>query len=234
MNCFQARRDLLTSPRTRSDERDAHLATCTECAAVAERVDALDRRIGEAALVPVPEGLAHRVLLARSGGPKRRLSSIAAILTAAVATALVFPSAMDAFDLAGTAEVVGPAHPGVAAISLVAGEQRDAADAHITGDAAEIEQRLKRLGLTLGKGDATTYYVGKCRMAGGECDHIVLNTPEGSADVLLLPEYAVPRRELVTDRHMTALVTPAPNGGYIVVAQSPKVVKRTGRLFRRG
>jgi hypothetical protein len=33
---------------------------------------------------------------------------------------------------------------------------------------------------------------------------------------------------------MTALVNPAPTGGYIVVAQTPKMVKRTGRLFRRG
>ena len=78
MNCFQARRDLLTSPRSASPERDEHLAVCSECAAVAASLDTLDRRIGDAALVPVPEGLTERVLSTRTGRPKRRYASIAA------------------------------------------------------------------------------------------------------------------------------------------------------------
>jgi len=231
VNCFQVRRHLLTSPRAHADGQDAHLETCAECARLAARIDKLDREIGDAALVPPPAGLAHRVLLGREARPTWRYAAAAVLLAVSVSAALVLPKLIDAFEFAGTAEAVGPAHPGVAAISLIADSVLNARQ---MGDPAEIDLSLKRLGLTLGKADATTYYVGKCHMAGGNCDHLRLSTPEGDADVLLLSEYPVTRQVLVTDRRMTALVNPAPHGGYIVVAQTRELVKRTYRLFRRG
>ena len=39
---------------------------------------------------------------------------------------------------------------------------------------------------------------------------------------------------LVADRRMTALLSPAPAGAYIVVAESPKAVKRAQKLFVQG
>ena len=234
MNCLQARRELLASPLPHSDERAAHLADCADCAKFAERMKRLDRDIQEAVLVPAPEGLADRILLARRSRPKW-IYAIAAVLLGALAPlAWMLPTAIDAIDFAGTAEVVGPAHPGVAAISLIADEDPGILNAATDGNPQEIEASLKRLGLTLGVSKAHTYYVGKCHMAGGECDHILLSSPDGYANILLLPDHPAARRQLVTDRSMIALVNSAPHGVYVVVTQSPKLARRTDRLFRRG
>jgi len=194
----------------------------------------LDRDIQEAVLVAAPEGLADRILLARRARPKWRYAIAAVLLGALAPLAWMVPSAIEAMDFAGTAEAVGPAHPGVAAISLIADEEPGVVNAAENGNPAEIEASLKRLGLTLGASQADTYYVGKCYMAGGECDHILVRSPEGYANILLLPDHPAARRQLVTDRSMTALVNSTPHGVYVVVTQSSKLARRTGRLFRRG
>ena len=233
MNCLQIRRELLASPRERRPEHLAHLCRCSDCAGLVARIEEWDRGIHEAALVRPPDGLAHRVLLGRAARSKWRFATAAA-LGVTIALAIVLPNVIDTFDEAGTAEAVGPAHPGVAAIALVADDEASIVDAGRIGDPGEIASSLKRLGLILTEGGGSTYYVGKCHISGGDCDHLLLSTPEGYANVLLLPDHPVPRRVLVADRRMAALVNPAPHGGYVVVADSPKLAKRTGRRFRRG
>lgn len=233
MNCLQLRRELLASPRRRDAEHDTHLALCQACAALVDGIDTLDRRIHEAALVPPPDGLVDRILLKRARAPKWRLAVAAALLGVATVLASVMPDVADLFDFTGTAEVVGPTHPGVAAIALVVDDEARVVDVTGIGAAQQIASSLKRLGLTLDDVSATTY-VGKCHMSGGDCDHLLLSTPEGFANVLLLPDHQVVQRVLVADRRMIALVNPAPHGGYIVVAHTQKLAKRTGRLFRRG
>jgi hypothetical protein len=97
-----------------------------------------------------------------------------------------------------------------------------------------MEQGLKRLGLSLKTEGVKVAYAGKCYMPETECDHLVLDTPDGHVSVILVPDYPVGARALVADRRMTALVSPAGQGGYIVVAGSPKVAKRTSKLFVKG
>ena len=63
MNCLEARRRIATEPGVRDEALAAHLAACAPCAAEAARGARLDRVLRDAAAVPVPEGLASRVLL---------------------------------------------------------------------------------------------------------------------------------------------------------------------------
>lgn len=51
---------------------------------------------------------------------------------------------------------------------------------------------------------------------------------------MLMPDYAFPDRFLVSDRHMVALVSPAANGGYIVVADSAETAERMERYLVKG
>lgn len=224
----------MASPRAHVRQREEHLARCSACAHLAARVNELDRDIHEAALVPPPDGLTHRILMDRAARPTWRFAAAAALLSVTIAVVLILPHVIDSYELAGPAEAVGPAHPGVAAIALVADEEPSTVDSGRIGHASEVTSSLKRLGLTLNDPGGTTYYVGKCHMSGGNCDHLLVSTPGGYANVLLLQDHPVLRRVLVADRSMIALVNPAPNGGYIVVAKSPKLAKRTARLFRRG
>ena len=61
IDCVESRRLLLAAPR----EHGRHAQTCERCAAFARELAATDCAIADALLVSVPEGLEHRVMLAR-------------------------------------------------------------------------------------------------------------------------------------------------------------------------
>ena len=63
MNCLDARRRLLTEPGSQDPALGRHLAACDACAAQATRSARLEHIVRDAARIPVPEGLASRVLL---------------------------------------------------------------------------------------------------------------------------------------------------------------------------
>jgi hypothetical protein len=226
MNCLATRRMLLGSPREQTAELRAHIGHCTTCRSLAAELTELNREIEEAALIPVPDALTHRLLLRN-----RRRSTWHYMAAVAGMVTLVF-SGLVLFDINDAhIEAVGPNHSAVAAITLVVDDKMELMKA---GDNIEMQQRLKQLGLALDVGDVHAYYAGKCQMVSSECDLIILDTPESRANVVLMPRDVLQRRVLVSDRQMTALATPAKAGSYIVVADSPKVAKRMQRLFRRG
>ncbi len=235
MNCLESRRSLLASPRSRTAEHETHIAQCESCARLLSELAELDRRIGKAVHVPAPEALAHRVLLTRPARPSWHYAAAAAFAVMCILLGLIAIDVVHAPGYVRTAEAVGPAHPAIAAIAQVLDEELEHPYASGNHGPAEVEERLKRLGLALQKGKATAYYVGKCHLAGdGECDQIVLSTPDAYANVMLVPDYPLPDRLLVANRRMIAFVNPAPQGGYIVVADSAKVAKRMQKFFIKG
>jgi len=230
VNCLTSRRLLLAAPRERTEEQRAHIASCEGCARLADSLSELDRSIDEAARVPVPEALAHRVFFARHRRPIWRHVAVAAAGLVLTVSAFLATDALDGNPFSPQLQAVGPAHPAIAAISLVVEDRVELAQ---EGNTAEMHERLRELGLELKNGEVHAYYAGKCQLPGGECDLIVLDTPEARANVVLVPNYPIDARVLVSDRSKTALVNPARTGGYIVVADSPKVAKRMRRLFVR-
>jgi hypothetical protein len=206
------------------------MASCAPCARFASALEDLDARIEDAALVPVPDALTGRILKRRLRRPMWPYGA-AAVVVLALAAAVGVPSIVERTLPANPVQAVGPNHPAVAAISLVTEHRAELAR---QGDATEMAERLKQLGLALENGDVHAYYAGKCRLPDVECDLIVLDAPDARASVVLVPDYPIAGTAVVEDRRMTALVSPAKTGGYIVVADSPKVAKRMQRLFRRG
>jgi hypothetical protein len=229
MDCLACRRLLLTSPRSHIVEAREHLATCAACSRFRTELDDLERRIDEAALVAVPDALVHRILL---GNRRRPIWHYAAAATIVIVTGVsaMFAHMLDT-GLPTPVEAVGPSHPAVAAISLVINDRQEL---ERQGDVVEMRERLRQLGLALDSSHVHAYYAGKCQLPGAECDLIVLDAPDGRANVVLVPDYPILGQALVADRRMIALVSPAKQGGYIVVADTPKVAKRMQRLFRRG
>jgi hypothetical protein len=233
MNCLQSRRLLLAAPREISDEHRAHIAACDSCARLAHRLVDLERSIEDAALVPVPDALVHRVLLRQRGRPRWRYAVAAVVALFSTMLGLVAGGIIDTPDFRGTMQAVGPSHPAVVAISEVMDRPGEVDDAVPNG--AYLDQGLRRLGLSLKPGAAVAYHVGTCRMEGvGECEHIVLRTPQARANVILVAHYPESERVLVADRRMVALMTPAGSGAYIVVADSAKAAKSVDKLFVRG
>jgi len=228
VNCLTSRRLLLAAPREASAEQRAHLDACAACARLAERLTQLDAGLEEATRVPVPDALAHRVLLARRRRPIWHYAAVAAVALVLTLSALIAAD-LEADPFLPPLQAVGPAHPAVAAIALVIDDRIELAQ---EGNNDEMYQRLRELGLELKQGEVHAYYAGKCRLPDGDCDLIVLDTPDARANVVLMRNSPIVARVLVADRHMIALVNPARAGSYIVVADSPKVAKRMRRLFK--
>jgi hypothetical protein len=210
------------------------VASCRACAKLLDDVIALDRAIERTTLVPTPDGLVDRVLLTPRPRGTWRYAAAASVALATVLLGLFGAGVVHAPEYARTAEAVGPSHPAVTAIAEVVDEGLSGPYA-ARFDLNEIKRSLKPLGLAIKPGEAIAYYVGACRIAGaGTCEHIVLSTPDAQANVMLMPDYPVGERILVSDRRMTALVNPVAHGGYIVVADSAAIARRMEKLLIKG
>jgi hypothetical protein len=232
MICLQSRRLLLASTRERSASHQAHISACESCARLAQRLGDLDRAIENAALVPVPDALTHRILLRRRDPSVWQYAAAAAVAIVSIAVGLIATDVVEAPGFPKTVQAVGPTHPAVIAIAEVVDESNGVD--HARSD-AQMEHGLRRLGLSLKPGAGIAHHVGACHIDGAiECEHIVLSTPDAHANVMLVPDYPMTDRVLVTDRRMVALVSPVARGGYIVVADSPKAARSVEKLFMRG
>ena len=84
-NCLEFRREKLADPRHLSPDALAHLNECAACRGFAAEINENEARLAAALAVPVPEGLAERIVLRRKAGIRfsPRLGMLAA---SAVAT----------------------------------------------------------------------------------------------------------------------------------------------------
>ena len=91
MDCLEFRRRLGTEPHARDPEGLAHRDGCAACRAAWERAQAFEHALQGALDVPVPEGLAERVLLAQATGERQhtvRRRRVAFALAASLLLAL--------------------------------------------------------------------------------------------------------------------------------------------------
>ncbi|WP_426661825.1 DUF3379 family protein [Rhodanobacter aciditrophus] len=72
MDCLEFRRRLGAEPQSRDPALLAHRRDCPACAAAWERAQAFEHELLAALDVPVPDGLAERVLLAQATGERRQ------------------------------------------------------------------------------------------------------------------------------------------------------------------
>src|SRR3970040_2400042 len=116
MTCFEFRRTTLANPRERTRTQEQYMARCAKCAALAREVEDFDARIHDAAMVPVPEALADRILLrhklvrepARFGGFGFGVWALAASLVIAlVAVIQLYRMDTDDQERIATAAAVG-------------------------------------------------------------------------------------------------------------------------------
>ena len=72
MNHLDFRRRIATEPMSHDADLLAHRDSCPECMAVWQRAQRFEHVLGEAMAVPVPQGLAERILLAQATAERRR------------------------------------------------------------------------------------------------------------------------------------------------------------------
>ena len=236
-DCLGVRRSLLAAPRTNEADLLAHLSECASCARFADDLKALDRRLAKSTRIPVPEGLNERIVLAQASGrhPRagRALVAAAAAVFVSIGAVTMLPAAEEPPAL--EAETVAQAQTAVSAISMVLDERPARAEPPRVDEAVSA-QRLNEVGLALKKEEkekVLARYLGKCHVSGRACEQLELLTYDGYVSVILMEDEHAAKPVLVADRRMAALLSPAPNGAYIVVAKSPLAARRAQKLFER-
>ena len=222
MNCLEFHRAKLADPRRLAPEAQAHLAQCAACRAFATSVDESERELAQALAVRVPEGLADRVLLRTRGGRRGwQAWALAASLVLAVALG------------AGMLFYEPPASQRYArqAIEHVAMEPESFTTVR-DPDARELARLIRVSGGTLKAPLGAIRYVQLCPVDKGTALHIVFDTPEGLATLLIVPGQSLRRLEHAASGGWAALARPAGHGHYAVVTPSAQKSAAIDRLVR--
>jgi len=88
LTCLEARRELQTEPERPSEALRAHLESCPACARAAENAREFESWLHRAFNVPVPDGLAERLLLAQTTRTRYRFPRLGLALAAGIVLAL--------------------------------------------------------------------------------------------------------------------------------------------------
>ena len=222
LNCFEFRRHLLTDARRLGAEAVAHRKTCAVCAEFFARLLRMESELTTAACVPVPEGLADRVLLNHELDEARAQNWLAAAASLVLA--------------AGLAVVITliPLHqnPALAAIDHVLHEEPQERLTGRAGDRRVLAPVLAQSGLSIPADGVGAHYLGQCPFRGGIAYHVMLDTPFGKATLLVTPDKPLNARIVTSGRGLSAAVTPARRGSYALVTDSSADVAHIEGLLK--
>ncbi|HUF82152.1 MAG TPA: DUF3379 family protein [Burkholderiales bacterium] len=221
MNCLEFRRAALADPRRLPAGATVHAGDCPACRQFLARSLELETRLAAALRVPLPEGLAER-LLERTGAARRpRWLALAASLlaAAAIALALGLPRS-DAMALAGIEFVVFD-------------------EAQSIADAAPTDLRVlfgvaRDMGVSLPHELGDIRYVCVYPFVAGAAHHLLLKSPLGKVTLLLIPGRSAAARAAGAAYGLKAAVLPARTGTIVIIGESARSVGRVETLLKSG
>ena len=212
MNCIDFRRLVLVDPRSLSEEARTHALECVACRETLEKQREADDRLFAAMQVPVPDGLADRILVAHGHRPDRRKFAwaIAATLFLTAGVGLIGRRFLASDPL------------GVEAIEHVAHEPQAFSTVQALGS-DYLPKVLAESGLkpALALGQVTYSII--CPMDGRKARHLVIRTAEGPVTLFLMPDDPTRRRRSVTETNGMAAVTMAAGKGSIAIVAASLV-----------
>ena len=219
--CLEFRRAYGADPQQRDAALARHRLECRGCAEYARSVEALDRGIAQALAVPVPDGLAHRVMLrattdAAPRAWRRQAYSVAAGLAlVAVGVALGVFWQRNGAPLG--ADVMAHAHHEpqsweASAVPVAAVRLRGVFD---RGEVRLLD--AAQLGFVS--------YARDCPFRGHQVPHLVVQSPAGPAMVLLLAHERVRREQALVEDGMHGVIVPVGVGSIAIVATDPAAVE---------
>ena len=217
MNCLEFRRAALANPHHPGHEALAHEASCPTCAHFYRELRMQEEALYEAMNVPVPDGLADRVLLRQTRGWRERVflrfaaPALAASLVLAATLGLVWKFQADALT------------PEMLAAGIVAHveEEQKALRAEQRVPLARLVNVVKRSGGELGEPPGETSYVDHCPLPGGGTgEHLVFNTPHGKLTLILMPGKHITHPVRLDRDRLTVSLMPAGKGSLALVSDN--------------
>lgn len=217
MNCLEFRRAALANPHHPGHDALEHEASCPSCAHFYRELRMQEEALFEAMNVPVPDGLADRVLLRQTRGWRERVlmrfaaPALAASLVLAAVLGLVLQFQADALT------------PEMLAAGIVEHIEEEPtallAEQHVP--LAKLVAVVKRSGGELGAPPGETSYVNYCPLPGGGMgEHLVFNTPHGKLTLILMPSKRISHAVRLDKGNLTVSLMPAGKGSLALVSEN--------------
>lgn len=223
MNCLEYRREKLADPRRLAPEAAEHGAQCEACRAFGAAIDDNEARLAEAFSVPVPEGLADRVLLRRKTGARWpvKLMALAATLLLTVSVGFSWWKDYASQDYARLAIEHVMHEPESFTTTRIADPEMFRLVMHNFG--ADLNGPLGRI-----------RYMKLCPVPEGTGWHIVFETDRGLATLILIPYKRMQGGEArATVGGWNALAQPGGQGYYAIITPSPDTLNEVDRLIKQ-
>lgn len=222
MNCLDFRRLKLADPRDLPAEAFQHAQQCASCEAFSRSVDQTEADLIRALQVPIPEGLADRILLAQRR-EQRSWRFAALALAASIIAGLGL-----GFHFWRVSEATSQAE---LAIQHVLDEPVTLAATEPLDRAAFVEA-IDRLGGRLSGNPGEITHFSICFVGDRLGWHVVLRTPSGTAALLLMPGKPLYARGEVARSGWNAVSEPVGRGSVVVVADSAHVATGIARMLK--
>ncbi|MEO7432962.1 MAG: DUF3379 family protein [Dokdonella sp.] len=218
MDCLEFRRQLGADPRTLDRAARAHLDGCAGCTEAHSRALAFEARLANAMAVPVPDGLADRILLAQLTGDRQRQRNVRRRVTwVALAAAASLVLGVGLLRQSGSS-LPSAALPDLVAAHVIAPDERDALQKTAALPTDDIRHAFSDRGVTLASVPADVAYVSECGIGKFRTVHMVM--PESGAPVSVV--YVVEHRAKATqDFQRSGLAgreVPMANGTLVMLA----------------
>lgn len=194
MNCLDYRRELAPEPRRESAEMQEHRRGCAGCSAHHARALGFELALKRALAVPVPDGLAERILLAQATNQRggrgwwRYLGRFAA----AAAAAAMFAQGLNMFDQRQRSSPL-------AQQLIVHREDEPAAlTAQMPLPEEDVQRPFIQRGVRLAAPvPAGISYAHACPVGALGSVHMVMPEREGPVTVFFLPDHTEPRGDYI-------------------------------------
>ncbi|MBI3530533.1 MAG: DUF3379 family protein [Betaproteobacteria bacterium] len=242
MECLTFRRAKLAVPHDASTELIEHVRGCAACAVFAREIDEFERRLHEAVHLAVPEGLAEQILVRhqRPGWASRMLevmrnsfglrqSALSGRRSAHVLVAAFVLSVIVAIALNLPSEHNEPADRFIAHVVAEPEVFRDTANF----EPAKFDQAMARYGGQIHQPVGSVRHLGDCLIDGVVAQHILVQTPYGTATLILIPKRMSATSKPRTKDGYTVVVIALRNGSLGIVTDSPERTRKVEDLLKQ-
>lgn len=232
MNCIEFRRRLGSDPHDREADMLAHRDGCPTCASARERALAFDAELERAMAMPLPEGLADRILLAQTTAersapalPVRRRGR-----RMAMAAALAASVALVAFGVYRTQQRATPL--GDLVIEHVLHHEPHAIEARGELAGNLIGAAFASRGVPLATVPDGISYVHECPVGPYRTVHMVMPEGDGAISVVYVADPDRRERRDSTRGTLRAREVPMGNGALVMVAADTRGFERVEKTWR--
>lgn len=223
MNCLEFRRQKLADPRRLSPEALAHLSECAACRDFSIEMTEQEECLAAALDVPVPEGLADRVILRRKTGSRfaPRLWALAATVVLSVGIGIDYWKDFASQEYARLA------------IEHVM-EEPESFTTTRSADPELLRTVMHNFGGSLEAPLGRVRWMRVCPVPQGTGWHIVFETEHGLATLILIPtKRMTDRTEQAVVGGWNALARPGGQGYYAIITSSPEALRAVDEMLRQ-